>query len=346
MNSKENINTEQNQIPKRGRGRPRKNQIINDQDKKKNKTPGEIKKLVRTLSEKENEEIILHLPICMSDVTTMKKNNIFEKKETSSQNNSANKNIFTINDINNEFNSDESNSNVDIDNLYVKDLKETMKAQEKRIKKLENEVNEYKTILTETTNQGVNERKVSKMLTDFIFIDSKTGEQHVTEQTNIACWWCTYNFDNVPCFIPEKIQNNKYSVFGCFCSYNCAASYNLDMDDSQTWNRYSLLKKIYNQIFKNNSEIKLAPPREVFEKFGGTVKYEDYKKNCYKLNKEYRFIMPPMTSIVPLIEEGNGDNKLNLKLADLNKKNLILKRNKPLPNHKNSLLETLGISPK
>jgi hypothetical protein len=50
-----------------------------------------------------------------------------------------------------------------------------------------------------------------------------------------------------------------------------------------------------------------------------------------------------MTSIVPLIEEGNSDNtKVNISLADLNKKN-ILKRSKPLPNTKNTLFKTLGI---
>ena len=343
MNSKENI-TDIAQPQKRGRGRPRKNQIINDHDKKKVKTAGEIKKMVRDLSEKENEEIILHLPICMNDVIS-KKNSIFEKKESSPQTNSSNKNIFTINDINYDSESnDGSSSNIDVDTVYVKELKEKIKKQDNKIKKLENEINEYRTIITETAQKGTNERKVTRMLTEFIFIDNKTGEQIVTEKTNISCWWCAHSFDDAPCFIPEKFYKDKYYVFGCFCSFNCAASYNLDIDDSQIWNRYSLLKKLYNHIFKNDLEIRLAPKKEVFEKFGGPLNYDEYKKNCYTCTKEYRFIMPPMTSIVPLVEEGNGsDNKINLRLADLNKKNLVLKRTKPLPNQKSTLLETMGI---
>ena len=38
-------------------------------------------------------------------------------------------------------------------------------------------------------------------------------------------------------------------VFGCFCSYNCAAAYNLNMNDYNIWNRYSLLKKMYEPFF-------------------------------------------------------------------------------------------------
>lgn len=58
-----------------------------------------------------------------------------------------------------------------------------------------------------------------------------------------------------------------------------------------------------------------------------------------------------MISIVPLIEESSRDNSKDnprdnsrdnskMNISDLNK-NLVLRRNKPLPNHKNTLLETI-----
>lgn len=370
LKDKESFENNQHIQQKRGRGRPRKNQVVNDIEKnKKIKNPHEIKKFVKELTEKEtDDEIILHMPIFLKDIDKIKKNSVFEKKDKLDQkrhelheqyeqhddddNNKTenSKHIFTINDINNDlFNSDDSGSNSnsnslgEVDNLFVNDLKQTIKMQEKKIKKLEQDIIEYKNVLTETANHGLNERKATRMACDFIFIDSTSGNQFIAENTNIACWWCTYNFDTVPCFIPEKFQNDRYHVFGCFCSYNCAASYNLKMDDSCVWNRYSLLKKMYNKIYQNNDEIKLAPQREVFEKFGGPLKYEEYRKNSIKCNKEYRFLMPPMAPIVPIIEEGRVENKTNVKLSDLNKKNLILKRTKPLPNSKNNLLETLGI---
>ena len=337
----ENLKQNYQQI-KRGRGRPRKNQTISDIDKnKKNKIIQTSKPIQKNIVNKEpDEEIILHLPISFKDFNNLKNtnNSIFENKTTTSSGNNQDNNIFTINDINSD---SSDNSNYDV---IVHDLKHKIKEQEKFINTLQKEVTDCKLLLNEDNSNGVNNRKVSKM--NLNLIETNTGQPLIVEKTNIACWWCTYNFDTLPCFIPEKIVNDKYYVFGCFCSYNCAASYNLKMEDSYIWNRYSLLKKLYNIIHNTNDDITIAPPREVFTKFGGTLAYEEYRKNCKKNTKEYRFIMPPMTSIVPLIEEGCNDvTKVSVSLADLNKKN-ILRRTKPLPNVKNTLFETLGIKEK
>ena len=349
----ENLKQNHQQMTKRGRGRPRKNQVMVDIDKnKKNKIVQITKPTQKNIINKEpDEEIILHLPISLKDLNTLKQTNgtatanatstsVFEHKTTtSSNNNNLNPNIFTINDINSD--SDTDNSNYENNNIIISDLKQKIKNQEKLISGLQKEVSEYKSLFSENITNGINSRKVSKM--NLNLIETNTGKSLVAEQTNIACWWCTHNFDTMPCFIPEKIINETYYVFGCFCSYNCAASYNLKMEDSYVWNRYSLLKKLYSLIYKTDNDISLAPPREVFSKFGGLLSYEEYKKNNKKCMKEYRFIMPPMTSIVPLIEEGCVDStKVNVSLADLNKKN-ILRRNKPLPGVKNTLFETLGI---
>jgi len=334
-------NLKQYQQIKRGRGRPRKNQIIIDVDKnKKNKminNSKSVQKIMSPLIDKDqDEEIILHLPILFKDLDT----SIFENKTTSSPN--LHPNIFTINDINSS--SESNNSNCDNNDIMIMELKQKMKNQEKLITTLQKDINDYKLLLNETSNIGVNNRKVSKL--NLNLINVTTGKPIVEEKTDIACWWCTYNFETMPCFIPEKIVNDMYYVFGCFCSPNCAATYNLKMDDSQVWHRYCLLKKLYSFILNANGEINIAPLREAYAKFGGPISYDEYRKNCIKCTKEYRLIMPPMTSIVPLIEEGCVDStKVNVSLADLNKKN-VLRRTKPLPNVKNTLFETLGIKEK
>ncbi|ARF11219.1 hypothetical protein Klosneuvirus_1_76 [Klosneuvirus KNV1] len=328
ITSTDNLNNKQF---KRGRGRPRKNQIINYGDSGKNKQK------VKIISSNDEEPIILQLPISLKEFHTLKNNTIFEKESKTNDETPEQANIFTINDIDNDSNS--GSSLYESDNLFVYELKKKIKDQEGTIKSLEKELNNYKDILNDSNN-GLNNRKVSKM--NINFINSNNGQQIIVEKTNIACWYCSYNFDTIPCFIPEKFYNDKYYVFGCFCTYNCAASYNLKMDDSAMWYRYSLLKKLYNTLYNNNNEISLAPPREAFDKFGGPLKYEDYLKNSIKCLKEFRFIMPPMTSIVPLVEEHNGldSSKVNISLADLNKKKNVV-RSKPLPNMKNTLLETL-----
>ena len=40
-----------------------------------------------------------------------------------------------------------------------------------------------------------------------------------------ACFWCTYDFDNPPVYIPKHFIKDSYHVYGCFCSPECAAAY-------------------------------------------------------------------------------------------------------------------------
>lgn len=332
-NDKTSTDNMNNKQFKRGRGRPRKNQIINYGETSKNKPKA------KTPSSISEEPIILQLPISLKEFHTIKNNTIFEKDSNTTNETPEQTNIFTINDIDNDSNS--GSSLYESDNLFVYELKKKIKEQENTIKNLEKELTGYKDILDDSSN-GLNNRKVSRM--NINFINSSNGQQIISEKTPIACWYCSHNFDSTPCFIPEKFYDDKYYVFGCFCTYNCAATYNLKMDDSGMWYRYSLLKKLYNTLYQNTAEIPLSPPREIFEKFGGPLKYDDYRKNSIKCHKEFRFIMPPMTSIVPLIEEHNSldSSKVNISLADLNKKKKVGRTN-PLPGMKNTLFETLGI---
>ena len=135
-------------------------------------------------------------------------------------------------------------------------------------------------------------------------IDYKNGNQIIPEKTNVCCWWCTYNFDTIPIYIPEIYHDNKYYVFGCFCSFNCAAAYNLNMNDYKIKDRNSLLMNMALYIYKKNINDKfiIAPNREILDKFGGPLSINEYRKNFKSCSKEYRLIIPPMSSIIPSVE--------------------------------------------
>ena len=40
-----------------------------------------------------------------------------------------------------------------------------------------------------------------------------------------ACFWCTYEFDNPPVYIPKHYIKDSYQVYGCFCSPECSTAY-------------------------------------------------------------------------------------------------------------------------
>ena len=319
---------------KRGRGRPRKSQSIKN-DIIKTTSKKNTKSIQR---EDYEDEIILHLPISLKDISNPNKNSqdVFDDNSepdefnVNGENSNPDTNIFTINEIHSD--SSSNSSNYEVNNVYVYDLKQKIKEQEKSIKKLTKELDEYKSLITEDNKNGTNDRKVHKMNINLFDVHSK--KQIVVEKTKIACWWCTYNFDNPPCFLPDNYVDDKFYVFGCFCTFNCAAAYNLNLDDASIWNRYSLLKQLYNL-----ENIIPTPDKRVFTKFGGPKIYEDFKKNSHKCDRAFRLIMPPMASIVPLVEESVIDStRVSITMNDL-KRNAKLKRTKPLPNVKDNLFK-------
>ncbi len=344
---------------KRKRGRPRKNQTVSVHTEKKGtaltqKTTAKEKSKNKKVSHENNEEIILHLPINMGDIEEicMSKKEVNNNIETNTvidettekadgnKNSSSSiqdTNIFTIADM-----SYDSTSSDSTDDEHIIDLKNKIREQEELIDKLEAKLKECNNIINEQLYAGVLDKKVVEM--DIKFVNIKDGKQIVSDKTDVACWWCTYNFDTMPCYIPEKYNDGKYYVFGCFCSFNCAAAFNSDIDDYKVSERYSLIKKLYNTIYDTNEDIHIADDKRVLQKFGGPVSIKNYRKNIKYLNKEYRVIMPPMISMVPLVEQNYKDNYNTSGARFQNSTdNLVLKRSKPLPNTRNTLMDTMGI---
>ena len=162
--------------------------------------------------------------------------------------------------------------------------------------------------------------------------------------SNIKCFWCCHNFDNIPCALPYKFKEKVFYVFGNFCSPECSASYNFDSgaDDKDTWERYSLLNHLYSIIYDTSElTIKLAPPKMSLKIFGGRLTIEEFRDCNNDYLKNYKIVLPPMVSIIPSLEEINKDSlkKKNTHYIPLDKdriskvnNDLRLQRSKPISN--------------
>lgn len=346
-----------NKYPKK-RGRPRKNQIINKKPIV-DKTDNYLNSMNIKSSPKndyEDDEIILHIPFKIEDINEISnKINKKGKSETTEctkqeqvcqltrsscrdQDQDQEQEVFTICNMSIDTYSDEYLCGDENSELINK-----LKDKDKKIKELENIIKEYKKIINSSVTSGVNETNVTKMNIEFINVEN--NETMSIDKTDVCCWWCTEHFDGVPCFIPEKVVVNKYYVFGCFCSYNCAAAYNVDMNDYNFSNRLSIMIKLYRDIYGEQNDLVIAPPRQSLIKFGGTLTMVEFRQCSIKNQVEYRYILPPMAPIIPFIEKSGKDNKIlnKIKLSDELSDNLVLKRTKPLPNSKNTLFETMGL---
>jgi hypothetical protein len=329
-----------NEVVKKKRGRPKKNEsmMLSGYKIKTNNN--------KELYNLEEEEIILHLPLskidlAKIDIDTLDINDIIEKNT----NISNTSNISTLStesnfsDSETKYNKDKENmentlTNIMDNNQYVKQLCLV-------IKKLKDENIELKKYLTEITPMYFTEVKV--YTSDLNLFDTKQ-KKIIPVKTDLCCWWCTYQFDNLPTFLPEKYSENNFYVSGCFCSFNCAGAYNLSLGDNKIWDRYSLLKLMYYMINKNkidsinDIEINIAGPKELLTKYGGPMSIEEFRKNSKILGREYHKLFPPFIPINYGFEEITN-SKINSNLPNLsnilnNSKNNenIIKRNKPLNN--------------
>lgn len=275
------------------------------------KKRGRPKKIINSAENIKSDVILLHLPINVKEI--LKKKNIFNNFENNFQSSS---NIEAYND------------NENFDNFSsISEFKESKK-------NIQNDIKTY-TVLKEN-------KTVHREVCD-IMINHKKYKNKWPSSSDACCMWCCHKFSNVPIFIPQKYDNGIFHVFGNFCSFNCALSYNYNSDDykySEKSTLIHLLQQKFNGSFK---QIKYAPDRETLAIFGGKLTIEEFRKNFSEINRNYSVVYPPFKSIIPQLEDSkavitkSGFNST----CNYDNNDLVLKRNKPLSKHKNSLTSFL-----
>lgn len=208
----------------------------------------------------------------------------------------------------------------------------------KKYEELDEKYNKFSYLETVVTDNGIIDKKYYVPNDTLICEDGESWKEH----TDLWCLWCCHPFDTVPIGLPESYcqKTKKFYTRECFCSFNCAHAYNISLDDYKVWERYALLTRIKNQIYKNdkitNKSITYAPPKQVLKVFNGDKSIEEFRNNQISIPKEYVSLMPPTIPFFTVVEEIPKffqQNKLN---SNFNK--LKIKRNKPLPMKKNNLM--------
>jgi hypothetical protein len=137
-----------------------------------------------------------------------------------------------------------------------------------------------------------------------------------TNDLNISktdCFWCTYNFENQPIYIPKCKINDVYQVYGSFCCPECAAAYlfNEKLDNSTIFERYHLLNYIYGSVYNYSKNfIPAPPPHYLLTKFGGTLSIQEYRSSL-RSDKILILVNKPLCSIYPELIQSNNENNIN-----------------------------------
>lgn len=208
--------------------------------------------------------------------------NEFGTTPKSTKNDDLKNNIFTF-DKNGQKNPD------------IKRLLEEIRKRDELILSLKNKLGKNTSLVK---SSGINYHCVQLANTE--------GKVFKPEKTDMKCWWCDEHFDNIPVYMPNNYKSGVYYVFGLFCSFNCAATYNLRMLNDYKCNaRYALLNNLKYSITKDDTPIKLAPERELLKSKGGLYTIERFRDGFVNMMNP-QINMPPIIPLVHVIDDNNA----------------------------------------
>lgn len=167
------------------------------------------------------------------------------------------------------------------------------------------EVNTHQNPINDKQVTMNNDNDVTKSINEKLKQLQSNLHNNTICETNSACFWCTYEFSNLPIAIPKFEMSSTYHVYGCFCSPECAVAHLLqeNIDNSTKFERYHLLCYIYSKVFNYTTNIKPAPdPRYMLKKYCGNLTIEEYR-SLFKSHNYLFIIDKPITRELPELHE-------------------------------------------
>jgi hypothetical protein len=192
------------------------------------------------------------------------------------------------------------------------------------------------------TNKGSEMKDVWKKLKT---LENNLHTNNISDKKS-ACFWCTYEFDNPPVYIPKYHIKESYNVYGCFCSPECATAHLMEenIDSSAKFERYHLLNHIYSKIYNYNKNIKPAPnPFYLLDKYYGNLTIQEYRA-LLRNERLFLIVDKPLTRILPELHEDNDDFIINNKVIPSNKYQVKKKIQRKNQSKNNILNEKFGLN--
>jgi hypothetical protein len=255
-----------------------------------------IQQIVNYNNDKENKpNVILHLKCSLKDLQF----NSFMNSKIENYDLFSSNNVFHYENITENDSKQNLTYENKVQNMYFNEEDDTCACEETNFKIKENDNKEiWKKLKAQEHNLHINN-----------ISDKKS-----------ACFWCTYEFDNPPIYIPKHFIKDTYHVYGCFCSPECSTAYLMEenIDSSTKFERYHLLNHIYSKIYNYTKNIKPAPnPYYMLEKYYGNLNIQEYR-SLLKNERLFLIVDKPLTRILPELHEDNDDFIINNKIIPSN----------------------------
>ena len=195
------------------RGRPPKNLVVS--------TPVKNKVIVK---EPQEEQLVLYFPNFDDDQSERSERRLISKdteteknnftSDTDSDEDDEQDTKYKFNHLTDKCDSDD-NDNVKSSNNLNKSIEKLLEELHRRDAIIQNLKSRFKdkSLFNENTLTLTKENK--KHIINLGLISINKNKLNICEKTNIACWWCTHNFDTQPLFMPDHYKNGFFLPIIC-----------------------------------------------------------------------------------------------------------------------------------
>lgn len=113
------------------------------------------------------------------------------------------------------------------------------------------------------------------------------------------CYWCCHPIENRMYGMPYKYNSisDTYTLYGCFCSLNCANAYNFSIHcgSDKVWEINSYIQML-SKHYGCTHPIRPAPSKYLLKSFNGPLTIEEFRKAHHTNDKTHILNLPPMIS--------------------------------------------------
>jgi hypothetical protein len=208
-------------------------------------------------------------------------------------------------------------------------------------------------------NQGIEENNLDKILSEYsieysnargrdrsINFDLMTEFREMNvwpQKTNVHCWWCRHDFNTMPIAIPSEFKDGKFSVYGCFCSFNCSLAHLYDEKGVKQWEKVRLIKLLGQEMGINLDVNKFSPSWKILKQYGGLLTIHQFREG-FITNQNTSILDFPIISRKSQMEIHSSIVPKGSKEFKKKPKNLFyLKKKETKKVHKSSLERSMGI---
>jgi hypothetical protein len=125
-------------------------------------------------------------------------------------------------------------------------------------------------------------------------------EKEFIDHKNQCCFWCCHPIDYKIYGMPINYNsiNDSYTLYGTFCSLQCANAYNFSVHtgSDKLWEINSMIQMLGKRYGFSNF-IRPAPSRYLLKMFNGNLSIEEFRKLHHNNETTHVLNLPPMISI-------------------------------------------------